>query len=238
MPYMTNFRNIRQLYAIHDDENSGFGEADLSALESKLACRLPEVLRTYYLTLGKYESLNYSYNRLLNPDKEIVFSEDRYLVFYEENQVVAYWGINEKDLGLQDPPVYGNYSPAGEKPDWRLVANTTGDFLLLMAVYNGTFGGLKYHANSLNPVREEIIDYIKENWNEVNEISFDRQKIYTDNFNEVISVSFDEEQNATAIFIGTSDQDRFDTLLDEIDVDWSYTSYEDEDVEEEDDDEN
>lgn len=233
---MTNFRNIRQLYAIGDQENSGFTETEISTLESRLACRLPGVLRAYFLTLGKYENLNFSYNRLLKPDKEIGFSDDRYLVFYEENQVVAYWGIKENDLGLENPPVYGNYFPAGEKPDWHLQANTTDNFLLQMAVYNGTLGGLQYNANSLSPVKKKTIDYIKENWSAVKEISFERQKIYTDHFNEVISISFDEEQNGTGIFIGTNNRDRFDKLLDDIDVDWSYTSYEEEDAEEEEED--
>lgn len=231
---MTNFSNIRQLYAIYDQENAGFTETDISALESKLECRLPAVLRAYFLTLGKHENLNFSYNRLLKPDKEIGFSDDRYLVFYEENQVVVYWGIKEKDLGLDNPPVYGNYFPAGEKPDWQLQANTTSDFLLLMAVYNGTLGGLPYNANSFNPIKKETIGYIKENWSAVKELSFGRQEIYTDRFHDVISISFDEEQNGTGIFIGTSNQARFDKMLDNIDVDWSYTSYEDEDAEEED----
>lgn len=226
---MANFQNIRQLYAI-GDEKSGFSETEISTLESKIGHRLPAMLREYYLTLGKVENLNYLHNRLLKPG----FSDDRYLVFYEENQVAAYWGIKEEDLGLEDPPVYGNYHPAGEKPDWHLETNTTGDFLLLMAVYNGTFGGLQYNANSFDPVKAEAIDHIKKNWNEVKEISFDRQKIYTEDFNEVISVSFDEKQRATGIFIGTSDQERFDKLLDDLDVDWSYVSYEDEDSEDED----
>jgi len=97
----------------------------------------------------------------------------------------------------------------------------------LMAVYNGTMGGLRYHANYLEPVDTETYQLIQKNWTLVPEISWERQKIYTDNFEAVISVSLDDCNNCTAIFIGTSNQQRFDKILDDIDLRWSYISYED-----------
>jgi len=169
---------------------------------------------------------------LLKPGNEIYFSEDRYLIFYEENQVVAYWGIKEADLILDDPPVYGNYAPHDIAPDWHLEAKTTADFLLLMAVYNGTLGGLSYNTNSFEPVSQEALTYITENYTLVKEINYPGQKIYTGNFEEVISLSFDESGRATAIFTGTSDRNRFDTLLEKLRINWSYISDEDEDEEE------
>ncbi len=230
---MMNFEKIRTLYALPDDRNEGFEETAIAALEKRLACRLPATLRNYYLSLGKDENLNYVHNRLLKPEKETGFSRDRYLVFYEENQVVAYWGIREQDLHLDDPPVYGNYAVNNEAPDWQMEASTTSNFLLLMAIYNGTFGGLTYHAHSFEPIEKETLNYIKTKWEEVSEVSFERQKIYTDNFSEVISISFDDEEKATGIFIGTSDQKRFDLLLDLPGISWSYTAYEDCDEEDE-----
>lgn len=127
---MTSSQKIRRLYNLPDNENFGFTKTEITELENKLNIKLPEELKNYYLTLGKNENINFSYNRLLNPDKEIGFSDDRYLIFYEENQVVAYWGIQQGDLKLNNPPVWGNYGSIQE-PDWYLEAKTTEDFFLL-----------------------------------------------------------------------------------------------------------
>src|SRR5690606_4066451 len=158
----------------------------------------------------------------------------RYLVFYEENQRVAHWGIKEEDLKLDNPAVWGNYGTE-DKPDWHIEAQSTDNFFILMAVYNGTLGGLKYHAHYFGQVQPDTLDLIEKNWTLVPEISWDKQKVYTDNFKEVLSLSFDKQNNCTGIFIGTSNQDSFDEILDKIDIDWSYTSYEDLDEEDEED---
>src|SRR5690606_19950681 len=143
---MSNTDKIRQLYDLPKNENFGYSEADIIELEEKLNIQLPLKLKDYYLTLGKVETLNYSYNRFLKPHNEIEFSNDRYLVFYEENQRVAHWGIKEEDLKLDNPAVWGNYGTE-DKPDWHIEAQSTDNFFILMAVYNGTLGGLKYHAH-------------------------------------------------------------------------------------------
>lgn len=225
------FEQIRALYNIKENEIDGFAAAEMDALEGRIGSELPKQLRKYYLALGKNESINFSHNRLFTPS-EIDFSDDGYLIFYEENQVVVYWGIKAPDLRLDNPPVYGNYSPNNASSDWHLEATTTEDFLLLMAVYNGTFGGLKYNANSFEQVKPSVVKYIEANWEEISAISFPKQKIYTDKFDEVISLSFDDNNNCSAIFIGTSHQQRFDNLLDNLDVEWSYISYEDEEDDE------
>jgi hypothetical protein len=220
---MTNLQKIKRLYSLSEKQNYGFSDIEIAELEARLNVQLPEKLKDYYLTLGKNEEINYVHNRLLKPDHEIGFSEDRYLVFYEENQVVAYWGIKEADLKLPDPPVWGNYGTT-ENPDWVMEAKTTDFFFLLMAAYNGTLGGLKYNANSFSQIDGTVVDYIKQNWTEVPEISWEKQRVYTDDFYEVISLCFDEQQNCTAAFVGTADRERFDEILDNLDIDWSYTS--------------
>lgn len=226
-------QKIKRLYDLPDHESDGFAETEVTALEKGLGIKLPAALRHYYLELGRNEAINYSHNRLLKPGKDIRFSKDRYLVFYEENQAVSSWGIREADLQLENPPVWGNYGTE-RKPDWYLETKATDLFFLLMAVYNGTLGGLRYHANYLKPLNQEIYELIEKKWTPVPEISRERQKIYTDHFDEVISLSLDDRNNCSAIFIGTGNQQRFDNMLDAIDVEWSYTSYEDDDNVEED----
>jgi len=146
---MTNINNITQLYDLPKNKDFGYSEEEIKRAADHLNITFPLALKQYYLALGKVQSINTSHNILLNPLQEVGFSDDRYLVFYEENQNVAFWGIKEEDLKEDNPAVWGNYG-TNENPDWRIEANTTEDFLLLMSIYNGTLGGLKYNANTLD----------------------------------------------------------------------------------------
>ncbi|MBW1655443.1 SMI1/KNR4 family protein [Flavobacterium quisquiliarum] len=229
---MNYIQKIKRLYNLSENENYGFSEAEILELEKDLEITLPIKLKEYYLELGKEENLNYVYNRLLKPE-EVAFSEDDFLVIYEENQNVAIWGIKNDDLKLDNPPVYGNYDTI-ERSEWEIETQTTEDFFLFMGVYNGTLGGLQYNGNYIGDIDSAIVKQVEENWTFVPEISRDNQKVYTDNFYDIISLSFDKNNNCTASFIGSSNQERFDAILDIIDIDWSYLSYDDEDYDEED----
>ena len=229
---MNYIQKIKRLYNLSENENYGFSEAEILELEKDLEITLPIKLKEYYLELGKEENLNYVYNRLLKPE-EVAFSEDDFLVIYEENQNVAIWGIKNDDLKLDNPPGYGNYDTI-ERSEWEIETQTTEDFFLFMGVYNGTLGGLQYNGNYIGDIDSAIVKQVEENWTFVPEISRDNQKVYTDNFYDIISLSFDKNNNCTASFIGSSNQERFDAILDIIDIDWSYLSYDDEDYDEED----
>ena len=233
---MNYINKIKRLYKLSETENYGFSKEDMIALEKQLEVKLPLKFKEYYEELGKEENVNYVYNRLLKPDDEIEFSDDDFLVFYEENQNVVIWGIKKEDLAKDNPPVYGNYDTI-EKSDWELETQTTEDFFLMMAIYNGTFGGLQYNGNFIGEIDAEMVKKVEEKWILIPEISRDNQKIYTDDFYDVISLSFDKNNNCTAAFIGSSDQERFDAILNVIDVDWSYLSYDDEEYDEDEEDE-
>jgi hypothetical protein len=227
---MTHLQQILRLYNQPQNTHDGFSEAQMVELEQKLGMRLPAVLRKYYCTLGKQPAINYSHNRLLQPGNEIEFSADRYLIFYEENQGVVYWGIKEEDLQLDNPPVWGNYGSQG-MPDWHQETDSTDAFFLLMAVYNGTLGGLRYNAHFLGFVEPELIKLLEDNWAKVPGISWDKQKIYSNDFEDVICLSFDEQKHCTGVFIGTSDEGRFDNMFAYIPVQWLYMYSDDEDFE-------
>ncbi|MCM0667462.1 SMI1/KNR4 family protein [Flavobacterium tyrosinilyticum] len=226
---MNYIQKIKRLYNLSENENYGFSENQILDLEKTLESKLPLKLKEYYLELGKEENLNYSFNRLLKPENEIGFSDDDFLVFYEENQNVAFWGIKKEDLSKENPPVYGNYDTI-EKSDWEIETQTTENFFLLMAVFSGTLGGLQFNGNHFGGINSEIVKLVEENYALVPEISRENQKVYTDGFYVVISLSFDQENNCTAAFIGSSDQERFDAILENIDIDWSYLSYDDEEA--------
>ena len=229
---MTYLQKIRHLYNVPENENYGVAESEIVAVEKELNIAMPAKLREYYLTLGKHEAINYSHNRLLKPGGEIEFSPDGYLVFYEENQGVVYWGIKKEDLLNPNPPVYGGYTSEDGTANWYLELPTTETSLLMLAVYNGVLGGLKYNANGLESIKPEVVSYVKQNWQEVEDISNNTQRIYTRDYDEMISLSFDSEKNCSGIFIGTNDQSRFDNMIDHLDVDWFYMSTEDMDEDE------
>lgn len=230
---MNYIQKIKRLYSLSENENYGFSEKQILDLEKTLNVKLPSKIKEYYIELGKEENLNYCFNRLLKPENEIGFSDDDFLVFYEENQNVAFWGIKREDLSQDNPSVYGNYDTI-EKSDWEMETETTENFFLLMAVFNGTLGGLQFNGNYLGEIDSEIVKLVEENYALIPEISRENQKVYTDDFYDVISLSFDQENNCTGAFIGSSDQERFDAILDLVDIDWSYLSYDDEEYDEDD----
>lgn len=227
---MNYIQKIKRLYNLSESENFGFSEVEIQEIQEKLETQFPLKIKEYYLELGKQKSLNYSYNRLLKPDTEIGFSDNGYLVFYEENQVVAFWGIKTEDLKLDNPPVWVNYDTI-EKSGWILETKTTENFFLLMAVCNGTLGGLQYNGNFFGDVDAETVKCIEKHWASIEDVSTKNQKVYTNDYKEVISLCFDDQYNCNGVFIGTSDQERFDTILDRLDLDWSYLSYDDDEEE-------
>lgn len=225
---MTYLQKIRRLYNIPESDNYGFSDIEIEMLEANLDARLPQSLRNYYLTLGKNEKVNFSHNRLLKPDDELNFSDDLYLVFYEENQAVVYWGIKSDDMLSDNPPVYGNYNPMSDEQTWEKDSDTVEDFLIVMSIYNGTLGGLTFNAHSLNTVAPEVVTYIEQNWTELHNITHTPQRIFTNNFDDVISLSVDDRKQNSGIFIGTNREDLFEHMLSSLDIVWDYTSDEDE----------
>ncbi len=222
-----DWMNIRKLYGVDEMvRTDGHTEDAIRTLEERVGNPLPLVLRKYYLDLGLHPSINYVHNRLLGLDK-IQYTDDDYFVFYEENQGVVEWGVKKADMALENPPVWGNYG-AGHGADWYMESRSMDDFLLLMAIYNGVMGGLSFTANSFRTVDGDTIRFIQDNWKGITDISTDVQKVYTNDYLEVLSLSFDGDGKGTGIFIGTNNSDRFEHLLEILDVEWSYISSEDE----------
>ena len=205
-------------------------EAKITAAEQHLGIRFPAVLREYLLTLGGREAVNQSFNRLL-PLEKMDFDDD-YLVLMEENQGVFLCGIARADLAQDNPPVHiGFYTGETESYEWQPHLPDTSALLLELACTNATMGGLRYCANIMD---EESIDtqaarFIQQNRTEIIELRQENQRFYTDGFHEIILLCFTKNGNANGVFIGTADQDRFDTLLELFGWDnWLYTSYDEE----------
>ena len=230
--------NIKKLYNLTPKNCKGFSEAQLLKAEKRLNITLPQMFRAYYLQLGATKSVNQSFNSLATP-QQLYFAED-YLCFCEENQGVVMWAIRKEDLTISNPPVWGNYGSETD-PDWVLETQTLSDFWLYIAIYNGVMGGLRYNANAMGGWKMEdfevptgAVAHIEKQYTELTSLSWEGQRTFTDaNFQIVITLAVHQDTNrATAIFIGSAQQELFDTLLDAMEnfgLEWDYTSYDDDD---------
>jgi len=83
-------------------------------------------------------------------------------------------------------------------------------------------------------VPTEAVAHIEKQYTELTSLSWKGQRTFTDtDFQIVITLAIHRDTNrATAIFIGSAQQELFDTLLDAIEnfgLEWGYTSYDDDD---------
>lgn len=85
--------------------DDGTPEAELAAAEKKLGVRLPAAVREAYMLFGRREDLHSNMQHLLTPADFYVDDREEALVFREENQGAAFWGIPLTDLRHPDPPV-------------------------------------------------------------------------------------------------------------------------------------
>ncbi|MFC2467875.1 MAG: SMI1/KNR4 family protein [Capnocytophaga endodontalis] len=229
--------NIKKLYNLMPEDCKGFSETQLLKAEKRLLITLPEEFRAYYLELGATKSVNQSYNSLAKPQQ--LYFEGDYLCFCEENQGVVMWAIRKEDLNNPNPSVWGNYGSETD-PNWIQETKNLSDFWLYMAIYNGVMGGLPYNANAMGgwdmegfEVPTEAVAHIEKQYTELTSLSWEGQRTFIDaNFQIVITLSIYQTTNrATAIFIGSTQQELFDTLLDAMEnfgLQWDYTSYDDE----------
>ena len=232
----TIVKNIKNLFHLAPKDYKGFSEEQLLEAEKRLAVKFPQVFREYYLQLGATESVNQSFNSLATPE-QLYFDGD-FLCFCEENQGAVMWAIHKEDLNNSNPPVWGNYG-SETAPNWIQETQTLSDFWLYIAIYNGTLGGLPYNANAMGgwemedfEVPEQAVAYIEKQYNTLTELCWEGQRVFTDkDFTIVIVLSIHQEtKRATAIFIGSAQQELFDTLLDNMEnfgLQWNYTSYDD-----------
>jgi hypothetical protein len=86
-------------------DGDGWSETDLAAAEERLGLRLPAALREAYALLGRREDLTGNHDTLRAPAELEVDETGEALVFRDENQGTARWGIPLTDLAQEDPPV-------------------------------------------------------------------------------------------------------------------------------------
>ncbi|PRY43855.1 hypothetical protein [Umezawaea tangerina] len=99
----TFVREFAEAWSAPLTDTDGTGNDELDAAEARLGVKLPRAVREAYLLFGRRPDLTSNQDRLLAPEK--LFVDHGMLVFREENQWVAHWGVPLEALDQDDPPV-------------------------------------------------------------------------------------------------------------------------------------
>jgi hypothetical protein len=104
--FVERYRTVLAALTGRESSAHGFPLRAVEAAEARLGFGIPEALRDYYLSVGRHE-LNRVHNRLWPPER-LEVSRGR-LVFLEENQCAAYWGVRRGTA--TDPKVSQTMDP-------------------------------------------------------------------------------------------------------------------------------
>jgi hypothetical protein len=105
----------------------GLGDEAVAKALRKRRLVVPRALSDYYSVAGRHR-INREYNRLY-PIGELEWRGDR-LVFMEENQWVAFWGIPRSEVARSNPVVW--QAPDAEPLEWFAEGYRVSQFLMAM----------------------------------------------------------------------------------------------------------
>ncbi|MDP4147029.1 MAG: hypothetical protein Q8936_21575 [Bacillota bacterium] len=97
-------------------KSDGLSENEIEKSVNNLNIRIPKALEDYYISAGNINEINEYHNIIYRPE-ELRLTTGK-LIFAEENQQVCFWGIDLRDLGLEDPLVYQGQIDENEIFEW------------------------------------------------------------------------------------------------------------------------
>jgi hypothetical protein len=137
----------------------GLSIKEVSTGERRLGFPLPLLLREFFLRVGKRSDLTRMYHRLLRPEELRVSAKS--LLFFEESQQVAYWGIKLTDTGAADPPVWQANNHTKKRLVWYPDHDRRSDFFITMLYRNF----LEYSVdNGVMPISKKTLSAIRRGW--------------------------------------------------------------------------
>jgi hypothetical protein len=105
----------------------GLGDEAVAAALTERRLVAPAALADYYAVAGRHR-INRQHNRVYSIG-ELAW-QGGWLVFMEENQCVALWGVARADAGAADPVVW--QAPNAEPLDWFAEPYRVSQFLMAM----------------------------------------------------------------------------------------------------------
>ena len=215
---MKEFKEIRRLFDVWDNF-SGFSEEEIAECENNLGKQFPEVLRQYYLQLGKNAQINQTQDSLVLPSE--LKANDGFVIFYYENQFVWQAGIKFSDFDKDNPNVYLSY----DQENWDFEIGSLFNFLTAEAYLQALFA-LPFSANSCD-VGGEKERHIGQNWKKSEIESYLWGTVFFQNSDdELLAVM--KNENQIDVFIAARSEERFHQISEKLDIVWDYNSLEDE----------
>ena len=147
---------VTRLFAIMNPK--GYMADDVNKTKKEFG-GLPRILEQLYLQLGCSYELLCMQDTLILPSKHPLFLNYDYLVFFNENQSVCQAGINLRDIGLDDPPVYVGYDNA----KWIKISDTLSSFLIAMFGFQASLC-LQYSSTEFYLITENDVMFIKQHF--------------------------------------------------------------------------
>lgn len=118
---------FREIFGAPLEPSDGLGEEAVRSALARISIAIPAALFDYYALAGRHW-INDNHNRL-RPIAQLEWIDDK-LVFMEENQCVAFWGIRRADLGEADPVVWQGVN--GDPIEWYAEDYRLSRFLMAM----------------------------------------------------------------------------------------------------------
>jgi len=215
---MFEFNEIKTLFSVKESSH-GFSEEEMIECEKYLGKRLPEVLRQYYLQLGKNKEINQTQDNLALPN-ELEFSEDGFVIIYIENQVVWEAGIKFSEFEAENPNVFLSY----DQKNWDFEIGNLYNFLTAEAFLQALFA-LPFNANSCDVGKEKEL-FIRQNWKESDFKSYLwGTDFFQNSADEIVAIM--KSENQIDVFIGANNEAKFLETDKTLNIEWDYNSIKD-----------
>jgi hypothetical protein len=186
------------------DESFGNTIDEVNESENRLNLTLPEPLKDYYITLGKHdEFMDADYH--VYPLSDLIIKDDA-LVFCEENQGLAEWGIQLININLPNPQVSGRN--AG-RTRWVHQSLQTTSYLINLACWQAVMAQAEVAQCSLKKSELHIIENHFEYIGNIDVRSGDDGRSFVDKDNKILAVF---RYLPELLYVGTSQEGALDAL--------------------------
>jgi hypothetical protein len=210
---------------IEFSSDDGYSEEEIEACEERIGYRLPARLRDYYRQVGKHV-INQAHNHLASLSNLGI--ADGYLIFLEENQGMALFGIPINSLSEEDPIVW--QGAVSKTHEWRSEELSVSAFLEISLYWQAACGGLPF-SGVATELERETADVIEKNWPLIK--THNKMQFFLKTGQ--ILVLTEEKPGAFSLLAAGTTLEQF-ALIDEVlGIDWDWSIYDDMDNDEEDD---
>jgi len=222
---MDFIEHIKLLYKTPSELVCGYKEKEILETENKLGIKFPEVLRTFYLKLGRHENFinidedKYLFFIRLDKLNDVGFNKalsDFYYIAVDDECNNYYININ--DLNKKNPKV--SIFCKTLNMDLNLLneeftfIETVELFLIFLAGWNGIHGGLKYRTNITKEISTEndFLLNLENNWIEIKGFRSAHLRMFTSDYKDVIIMSPSKYPKTNFIGFGSNYEENFNKI--------------------------